>query len=186
MLILGMLAMIAGAEQGAADPVRDQMIDLYENICINAFPKDKDVDAAMAQLGATPMTRDEVSIFLHDDPGRGWRVTSGETVFNVTVEAPPYHACAVRVNLDREFADLGRYSELTDAYEKAHGEFFRMPPIEMDIGSDVHSRAVALQRVTPSGQGDSLFYFVNSPTAAAAANGAKGVEIRFVHQMATH
>ena len=183
--ILGMLAVAAAAGGVAEDPVRDQMIDLFETLCIETFPEDAAVERLMRERGATPMTPAEVEIYLHDDPGVGWRLSAAGTSFAVTIEKPPYHACSVRVRLDREFADLGRYPAITGAYEKEHGEFLRPPPMEMDIG-DVHSRVNALQRLTASGGGDSLFYFVNSPTAAAAKSGATGVEVRFVHQLAQH
>jgi hypothetical protein len=177
------LVVAAALMRPAADnAVRDRMIDLYDQVCLQAFPDDAAVAKAMSGLGATELTRDQVEIYLHDDPGRGWSFDSTGTTFIVTVEAPPYHACAVRVTVDEPFADQGPYPDVISAFEKAHRGFQAMQPMEMDIG-DVHSRATGWQKVTGSG-GESLFYFVNTPTGKALNGGTKPyAELRFVHQI---
>src|ERR1044072_1469882 len=126
------LVVAAALLRPAADnAVRDRMIDLYDQVCLQAFPDDKAVDKAMTGLGATELTKAQVEIYLHDDPGRRWSLASTRTTLAVPVEAPPYDACSVRVSGDEPFADLGAYPEVVAAYEKAHSGFQPMPPMEM-------------------------------------------------------
>jgi hypothetical protein len=178
------LVMAAALMRPAAEnEVRDRMIDLYDQVCLQAFPDDSAIEKAMTGLGATELTKAEVEIYLHDDPGRGWRFASTGMSFTVTVEAPPYHACAVRATMAEPFADLGAYPAIVSAFQKAHGGGFQtMQPMEMDIGP-VHSRATGEQKVIGRG-GESLFYFVNTPTQRAIDGGTPpSAELRFVHQI---
>ena len=178
------LVVAAALMRPAADnAVRDRMIDLYDQVCLQAFPDDAAVEKAMTGLGATELTSAQVEIYLHEDPGRGWSFASTGTTFIVTVEAPPYHACSVRTTVSEPFADLGAYPGIVSAFEKAHGGGFQtMQPMAMDIGP-VHSRAIGEQKVIGRG-GESLFYFVNTPTQRAIDGGTPAnADLRFVHQI---
>jgi len=180
------LAMAAALMRPATETeVRDRMIDLYEQACLQAFPNDEAVDKVMTGLGATALSKDQVRIYLHDDPGRGWRFTSTGTTFIVTVEAPPYHACAVRASLSEKPADLGRYPDMIAAFEKTRGAGFApIAPYDADLG-ELHTRGVGDQRVNADRSAESFFYFVNTPLTQHARDlGAPGAEVRFVHQLA--
>ena len=175
------LAMAAALMHQADDDVRDRMIAVYDQVCLRAFPDDKAVDSAVTLLGATAMTKKEVRIYLHDDPGRGWRLDSKGTVFTILVEAPPYHACSVRLHVAEPFTDMGGYPALTAAFEKARGDGFEaIPPYDADI-EDTHTHATGEQRINPDQSAESFFYFVNTPRKPSA----DGAEVRFVHQIAS-
>jgi hypothetical protein len=165
----------------ADDAVRDRMIALYDQVCLRAFPDDKGVDSAMAQLGARPLKRSEVKIYLHDDPGRGWRLDSQGTVFTILVESPPYHACSVRLSTPEPFTDMGSYPALASAFEASRGGGFQsIPPYDADV-EETHTHATGEQRVNTDNSAESLFYFVNTPLTKSAP----GTEVRFVHQLAS-
>jgi len=112
-------AMLAGPAQPSPyrppanlpDPAaqRDEMIALYDEICLRAFPDDKAAGDAVARHGATPLTDAQVRVLLHEDPGIGWAVDGRTGRFNVTIEAPPFHACAVRTMTAAGFPDFGPY-----------------------------------------------------------------------------
>lgn len=182
-----MLEMVIAAalmRPAADDRVRDRMIALYDQVCLQAFPDDKAVESAMTGFGAAELTPAQVRTYLRDDPGRGWRVESGGTSFTVTLEAPPFHACAVRVMVDTPFTDLGSYPGIAAAYEQAHGGGFRaMQPMERDL-DDIHIYGTGDQKVTGTG-GESLFYIVYTPLKKATDAGAPPQsEIRLAHQIA--
>src|SRR5690349_19136484 len=104
-LVATMLAALPGAAAAQYEtPVNPpepaaqlaELIDIYDSVCLRAFPDDAAAARALAALGASAMQGGEVRIYLHDDPGRGWNLRGRTGLFRVTIEAPPFHACGVR------------------------------------------------------------------------------------------
>ena len=185
-------AMLAGPAQPSPyrppanlpDPAaqRDEMIALYDEICLRAFPDDKAAGDAAARHNATPLTDAQVRVLLHDDPGIGWAVDGRTGRFNVTIEAPPFHACAVRTMTAAGFPDFGPYRALADRYEAgggyramSHMQFTR-DNLEVGGGGE--------QRVTPDGGTESLLVILTTPTRPYRDRGDTAVEVRFTHQFA--
>jgi hypothetical protein len=77
-----------------ADKPGMRLVDVFGRICLKRFP-DREITqgelAPVRELGP-----DEVRRYLHDDPGRAWQLDADGGTYIVTVEAPPYDACAVR------------------------------------------------------------------------------------------
>ncbi|MES2046401.1 MAG: hypothetical protein V4475_21215 [Pseudomonadota bacterium] len=164
------------------DAVLARMTALFDNICLKTFPADDAVAATMNALGAVPRTREQLKIYLHDDPGRGWIVADGEKKFTVTIEAPPYHACTVRRATPNGFADLAPLEAVLGPYERVAGGFAKMHPADMQIGQ-IASHVVGEQKTTQDGGGEAFYVFSNSVSdPAERAKGYTGVEVRFVHQ----
>jgi len=87
----------AGNDPGTSgNSAETELIDVFGDLCLNRFPN----EAAFAQGGKgrhlEPMPAEGVKEFLHDDPGRGWFGKTSSGVYVVTIESPPYLACAVR------------------------------------------------------------------------------------------
>jgi hypothetical protein len=73
------------------------ILDLYFDLCLGAFPDDAKVAEQVAKRSATPIAVADIPRFLHNDPGHGWIVKGQDgSNYAVTIEHPPYHACAVR------------------------------------------------------------------------------------------
>jgi len=165
------------------DPVaqRDEMIALYDEICLRAFPDDSAAAAAAARHDATPLSQSEVRRFLHDDPGFGWQLRGRTGRFDVTIEqSPPYHACAVRTMTANGFADLGPYQSLATVYERGRG-FQRITPLDREI-RDLHVIGGGEQRVGPGNSSESLLVAITSASEAFRARGQTAIEVRFTHQ----
>lgn len=165
------------------DPVaqRDEMIALYDEICLRAFPDDEAAGRAAAAHGGTAMSEAQVRRLLHDDPGIGWRVNGRTGLFEVTIErSPPYHACAVRTMTQNGFADLGPYQALADSYEQGRG-FVRISPMDRDV-EELHIAGGGEQRAGPGGTGESLLVIMTSGSQALRARGLTAIEVRFAHQ----
>ena len=102
MILLAALPSAAAAQYetlaNPPDPAAQlaEQIELFDSVCLRAFPDDAAVARAMEGRGATPMGEAEIRIYLHDDPGRGWNLTGRTGTFRITVEAPPFHACGIR------------------------------------------------------------------------------------------
>jgi hypothetical protein len=176
------LAAAPTGQTAADDGVLSRMAALYDEVCLKTFPNDGAVAAAMAAKGAVALKSREIRIYLHDDPGRGWTLADGAAQFVVTVEAPPYHACAVRRTTAAGFADLAPYYAVASPYEQAAGGYSKIEPADMQIGA-ISSHATGEQKVAPDGSAESLFVFSNTPNdPKERAKGNTAVEVRFVHQ----
>ena len=93
----------------------------------------------MSARGATAMADAEVRIYLHGDPGRGWNIAGRTARFQLTVEAPPYHACAVRTMTAAGFPDMAPYRALADRFESGGG-YRTFGPQSMEVGQCPHHR----------------------------------------------
>ncbi|MDB5693166.1 MAG: hypothetical protein JWO81_2229, partial [Alphaproteobacteria bacterium] len=51
-----------------------EMVALFDEICLKAFPDDAAVARAMAERHATAMIPADVRVYLHEDPGVGWEI----------------------------------------------------------------------------------------------------------------
>jgi hypothetical protein len=177
------LAAAPAVQAAADDGVLSRMTALYDEVCLKSFPNEDAVAAAMTAKGAVALKPDEVRIYLKDDPGRGWSLADGPDKFVVTVEAPPYHACAVRRRTPSGFSDLATYYAVAGPYEKAAGGYRKIKPMDMKIG-DIASHATGEQKVASDGGAESLFVFFNTPDDPKdRARGFTAVEVRFVHQL---
>jgi hypothetical protein len=185
-------AMLAGPAQPSPyrppanppDPAaqRDEMIALYDEICLRAFPDDRAAGDAVARHNATPLTPAQMRILLHEDPGVGWAVDGRTGRFNVTIEAPPFHACAVRTMTAGGFADFGPYRALADRYEAGAG-YRAMNPMQF-TRDNLEVGGGGEQRATSDGGTESLLVILTTPTRPYRDRGDTAVEVRFTHQFA--
>lgn len=165
----------------AADLTR--MVALYDEICLQTFPIDAQVDALMAKKGATPLTPEQVKVTLRDDPGRGWQLKDGERTYWVFLELPPYHACSVRAGIGSGSPDLAPYRAALNAFKATHAGFTPQPPQDYDLGA-VHVRAASEFRALPGGTGEQLMVIDQHITDPdRRARGETGTSLRFVHQI---
>jgi hypothetical protein len=185
MILAGPTAATAQYERLAnpPDPVaqRDELIALYDEICLRAFPDDGAAAAAAARHDASPLSQSDIRRFLHDDPGIGWQLRGRTGRFDVTIEqSPPYHACAVRTMTANGFADMGPYQTLASSYERGR-DFERIPT--QDFDADGFHVTGGGERLVGSGQNaESLLMMMTRAPDAARARGQTSIEVRFAHQ----
>ena len=189
--IMAAAAMLAGPASAAQyealtnppDPVvqRDELIALYDEICLRAFPDDGATERAAVGHGGRPLSAADVRRFLHDDPGIGWSVQGRTGRFDVTIEqSPNYHTCAVRTMTANGFADLGPYQALAARFEQGRG-FQRMQPADMDMGP-LHVSGGGEQRTDRDGSAEALLIFLTRVSEAHRRRGDTAIEVRFAHQ----
>jgi hypothetical protein len=166
----------------AADPAAQlaEMLDIYETACLRAFPDERAVARAMAGRGASALSEGQVHVYLHEDPGHGWRIAGRTGIFNLTIENPPYHACAVRTMTAAGFPDLGPYQALANRYEAGRG-FAPMRHMEF-TRDNIEVAGGGEQRATPDGGSESLLVIIGTPVPAFRRRGDTAVEVRFTHQ----
>jgi hypothetical protein len=180
-----MMLLIAALSSSAPEDVNAiaaAKAELYDEICLRAFPDDQAVESAAKAHGATAMSPEDVKITLRDDPGRAW--TLADDSATIWLELPPYHACSIRWNSTAK-PDYGAYRKLADRYERRIGGFTAVdPPYDADIDG-IHIHATGEQRRLANGGMESLFIFEQNLTdPARRAAGETGYVLRFVHQLA--
>ena len=79
-----------------------ELVGTFLGLCLNVFPDDEAVAAKVETEGHAPLSDQQLRLFLHDDPGRGWLVRRGDMTLVLTVELPPFHSCTVRGMLPTE------------------------------------------------------------------------------------
>jgi len=159
-----------------------EMLDIYDSACLRAFPDERAVARVMSDRGARELPAAQVRVYLHEDPGYGWRIAGRTGTFNLTIENPPFHACAVRTMTAAGFPDLGPYQALANRYEAGRG-FAPMPPMRF-TRDNIEVAGGGEQRTTPDGGSESLLIIVGTPVAAFRQRGDTAVEVRFTHQFA--
>ena len=186
---------LPGAARAALPPIPPaevaQMAQMFDALCLRAFPDDRAVDAAAGRYGGRPLAPQEVRSYLHDDPGRGWQVARPEATYVVTLEAPPYHACAVRRMTPGGFPAVQPFDLVARQYAAARQRALGEPvtqSLHRPDGLDIDATVQQLGGGAPDGVTDSLMVFVSNyhgrykgPLAADA--GKPGIEVRFVHQL---
>jgi hypothetical protein len=167
----------------APDPAAQlaEMVALFDEICLKAFPDDAAAAKAVAARQGTAMSAEDVRAYLHDDPGTGWHVVGRAAPFEITIEAPPFHACGIRTTAVAPFADMAPYKRLADAFEASvHPD--KVGPMHGTIGNiDTSGGGEAWHR--PDGRNEALFVFISTPIAEIRAKGQDAVEVRLVHQI---
>lgn len=172
------------APASPADPTAHlaEMLALYDEICLHAFPDDGAVARDLAARGAIPLSDAELRVFLHDDPGRGWRLRGRTARFDITIEqSPPYHACAVRTMTAAGFPSLQSYQDLADRFEAGRG-YAPINLFERDVG-EVHVAGGGEAHHNADGSSESLLVAITTPQERFRAAGNTAVEVRFAHQL---
>jgi hypothetical protein len=157
-----------------------EMLTLYDEICLKAFPDDAAVARAVEARGGVAMTGAEVKSILHDDPGRGWHIAGKTAPFNLTVEAPPYHACGVRTNTIAGFPSMQPYQDLVARYGQGR-TFQKVGPVNQEVGGN---QSVGAGDMTMRGSlAEGLLVFTVQPLPANRAVSGDAIQVRFVHQL---
>lgn len=163
------------------DPQMGAMIGIYDMLCLRVFPDEAKIEAAMTKIGATPLTPDEMKIYLRDDPGRGWRIVrDGHVIYTVTIEAAPIRACAIRSMTSNGLLDEPRYAATVAAAEtNAGGGFVKFPPFDHAVG-DIRTQATGAQRQNADGSAEAFYLIRSTPVKMTPTT---AIEVRMVHQL---
>lgn len=194
--MIGLVAAALLATEAAAaplsyrhvDPAPDaaaqltELVALYDRVCLQLFPDDRAVAKEMERRGARPLSQEDVSAYLHEDPGVGWQLAGQTGRFDVTIEAPPFHACGIRVMTVSGFADMKPYRSVADRFEKGRG-FTRIEPRTATIG-DVETIGGGEARALKDGGGELLLVAQTIPIESVRKKGLDAVQVRLVHQIA--
>ena len=169
----------------APDPAVARLMALFDDLCLQTFPDDAALDAAMERMEARPLTAEEVRRTFNDDPGRGWVLQDEGRSVQIMLELPPYHACSVRRGTSAGLDNAEPWRAMVDAFAGQHGQMTPDTPYEQ-VRDGIKISARVDFRPLPGGGRESLMVFeqqVMDPQRRA--NGETGVDLRFVRQIYT-
>ena len=182
---LAVLAVQAAAPSSADAPRfrGEGQMKIFDMICGRVFPDEARIDSTMAKLpGARALTSTEVKDYLRDDPGHGWVIQASTSNIVITLEAPPVHACAVRMTNTDGVIDEAVWQQLIAAAQaRAGGGFTIVPPRTIEFGA-IESRVSGVQKQNAGGAAEAIYLIRTAPKVARPpAQG--GIEIRMVRQL---
>jgi hypothetical protein len=96
-----------------------ELAAVFEDFCLKRFPDDEAVKAGAQDL--TAMTPEQVKGLLKEDPGLGWYKKTPLALYKITLELPPYHACAVRRMTANGLGEIRPYLAAITAFAAAQG-----------------------------------------------------------------
>ncbi len=158
------------------------LIAIFDMVCNRLFPDDQALNKLDAASGLRSLKPSEVGDFLGKDPGRGWITAPGQPPIIITVEAPPIHACAVRMlGTDGEI-DEAMWGRIVDAAKRrSGGGFTAMPPQDIVLGT-MQTHVIGEQKRNADGSAETFYLMRMKPADPKKAPNA-GIELRLVHQM---
>lgn len=190
-LVLGVVPAARAQANYDTRDLSNEMATIFATFCIDRFPDDRalDTDAKAKKLAA--LTPDQVKRYLHDDPGHGWVIQGASGRYIMTVEAPPYHACAVRSMTPAGLTDAQRYAtEIKDYAAKKGGQLSTLPMQSSKTADGIDLHAYVSPVAGPGVRGQESFMLILSnyhgkvPNEFRAdAKDGVGVEVRMVHQV---
>ena len=172
---------IAAALPANAQPSRtdaDELGTLFDQVCLRAFPDDAALDRDATHRHAAALTRARVQDYLHDDPGRGWSYTTALASYIITIEQPPFHACAIRRMTPSGLPGTDRFTAAVNGYVTSrHAALTSMPRQAMTTadGAALTASGQSINRADGSVAETFLVIITDYHD--------RGVEVRYVHQI---
>ena len=161
-----------------------EMTELFGKVCIDRFPDDGLVAKEMIARGGVALSPADVETFLHADQGVGWKLVGKTTTYYVTIEAAPWHACAVRAATREGFADMTPFDALKTKFQSSWSNVQHVPRQSM-VDGPLQINADADMWRMPDGKTETIMVYDTRVADPTLAVGHTGVEIRFVRQQVT-
>ena len=190
-LCCGLLLLAGSARaQGpqSTPPVSEEFVGLFTSYCLAKFPDDAGLSGQLEGDKRDPLTPAQVRGFLHDDPGQGWLIAGTESKYVLTLEQPPFHACALRRYADHVL-DGAPLIAAARAFAAAGGRKLGPPQTSQHtMANGFISDAVLLQVLDGNDrpQGEAFMFFVTAYPAVTGPDGTPSkpfFDIRFVRQI---
>jgi hypothetical protein len=189
-LVLGFVPAVHAQAKYDTRALSDEMAAIFATFCIDRFPDDRALDTDAKAKKLVALTPDQVKRYLHDDPGRGWSIQGTSGRYVMTVEAPPYHACAVRSMTPAGLTDAQRYAAEIKDYAAKKGDQLSTSTQSTKTPDGIDINAYVSPVTGPAVKAQESFMLILSnyhgkvpAEFRADAKGGIGVEVRMVHQV---
>ncbi len=157
------------------DPDGTDIATVFNMFCLQRFPERPLMSGEMPPgTSSAAMSAQQVRQFLRDDPGVGWWYQTPFGTYAVTVEAPPYFACAVRRNYPAVPGYNAVYQETLRRWVEAEGRGALRG--EMGVAPAGNQATLAYARQVPGPRPEVLMRLETQISA-------RQVEVRLVRQI---
>ncbi|MBV8427555.1 MAG: hypothetical protein JOZ88_09975 [Hyphomicrobiales bacterium] len=159
------LAPPASAGPAQNDAATEELMHVFNDICLRKFPDDAKIAIDAEERHFTPLSRDMVAKMLGKDPGVGWIQKGGFGDYVITIEQPPFHTCAIRKqfaqspDIHERFAGTletwrtsrpgAKIAERPGQSAAVGGIVSQVYPFEMSVSSNRSESLIAI--ITPRG-----------------------------------
>jgi hypothetical protein len=157
-------AISADAPKGAdgqtpAQAAAEDMMVMYEDLCLNQFPDLEALGNDLAARKAVPLDAATTNTVLLGHPGTAWTVAGTLGKYTFALEMPPARRCVVTGKAAEDEGVRTVFATLVTSYGKAH-EFgnLQAPPVQ---SGKVGGAPATLQIIAAAPDGRSRQAFVN-------------------------
>ena len=174
---LAALAVLSATPVRAVEPAAAELIDMFAGVCLGKFPDDAAVQQFAAEQRLGVMSDEIVRQLLGTDPGQGWFQDTARGRYLLTIEMPPYHACAIRKSDSAAPDFLAAFSLLLAAWAgtQSGASLKQSPPQNAEVGG---YPAQVYRWVLDRGPGKPA-----ETLMALVTNATNRVEVRLVRQI---
>ncbi len=164
----------------AAEGAGAELIEMFAAVCLQKFPDDSAVQQFAADKRLTVMSDTMIHQLLGADPGQGWIQETARGRYLLTIEMPPFHACAIR-KTDTTTPDvLAPFSLLLDTWiaTQSGASLKALPAQNMKLGgfpTEVHQWIIDRGRGKPA---ESLMLFVTNATDRFAVRLVRQIRVQ--------
>lgn len=170
------------------------MAELYQRVCLKAFPNRAAVAATLAASQAKKLDAAAAAAALQGDPGSGWQVTTAVAAYQITIEDPPFNSCAVTRMTAEGLATAMPYIVAVQDYARSKSLLMgEAEPLQQRTaeGADVQVMASPLGDDPKKSPTELSMYVTTnyhgrySGWAAPYVAGGNGVAIKMAHHIVT-
>jgi hypothetical protein len=161
----------------ATEPAAVELVEMFAGVCLEKFPDDTAVRQFATEKGLAVIPDDRLRAMLGTDPGEGWLQNTARGQYVLTIELPPYHACAIRKSESAAPDFLGPLSPVIAAWAatQSGARLKQLPPQTAQVGG---LPAQVYQWVLDRGPGKQA-----ETLMAIVTNATSRVEVRLVRQI---
>ena len=176
---LAVLVALSATPVCAVEPAAVELIDMFAAVCLGKFPDDAAVRQFAAEKRLVVMPDDSVRQLLGTDPGQGWFQDTARGRYVLTIEMPPYHACAIRKSDSAAPDFLTAFSLLLAMWAgtQSGASLKQLPPQDVQIGgSPTRIYPWTLDR-GPGKQAETLMALVTNTTNRVAVRLVRQIKL---------
>ena len=160
----------AVAQDTQAQKAIGELLDVFTDFCLKRFPDDAAIETYVTGKGVTPMPEARLRNLLGTNPGIGWLLTAAFGEYQLTIEKPPYHTCAVRKQFPRAPDVRASYAARLQSWvaTRPGANMSEQPPLSPTI-SGIVSRAFIFEITLPGGPPNETLMAIITPLNGGGA-----------------
>ena len=173
------LVMLGATPARADDPATVELVGMFAAICLEKFPDDAAVQKFATDQHLDVVPEQRLRHMLGTDPGMGWLQTAPRGQYVLTIELPPYHACAIRKADSRQPDFLSAFGRLLAAWAATQGANLKQLPAQTPQIGGAPSQVYLWQLDRgPGKQAETLMAIVSNAVATVEVRLVRSIKVQ--------